>query len=170
MKKTLIFPLILAFWQLSAQTDLLILQKNGANIQSFSAGMEINLETIYHQWFDGMITAIRHDSLFINGFPFHYKEIEALRIPRKKWHSKGVGHFLMIAGGGVLFLGAVNGLYRGDPARSWYTATSFITAGSLLLAGYLLSAWPYRSYPLGKTYSLQYLPLGEVKMPASQMP
>jgi len=143
-----------------AQTNLLVLEKNGNNVTTYSTGMNIRMETIYHQWFDGAITAMRNDSIFVDGFPFHYKEIEALRKERKI-HSKTTGALLMIAGGGVLLLGAVNGLYRGDKTSTWFTATSYITAGALLGGGYLLTKGHYREYRLGKKYTLQYIPLGK---------
>jgi len=142
-----------------AQTNLLVLEKNGENVKTYSAGMGITIETIYHQWFDGIITGIRNDSIFVNGFPFHYKEIEAIRRDRKKLNYEADGVLLMVAGGGVIILGAVNGLYRGDKAGTWYSTISYITAAAMILGGYLLMKSRYKYYPIGKKYTLNYLAL-----------
>jgi hypothetical protein len=119
--------------------------------------------TIYDQWFDGTITGIRHDSLFLNGTPFHFKEIKMIRKVRKGLNYKTDGVILMIAGGGVLFLGAFNGIYRGDPASEWYTTASFITAGALLATGFVLTRLEYKKYPLGRKYTLEYYQLNPNK-------
>ena len=140
-----------------AQTDVLELQKNGSNLKTYSPGMYLVMETIYDQWFEGPITLIRNDSVFVNGFPFHYKEIKTIRFERTKLNYKADGLILMIAGGGVLVLGAVNGLYRGDPASQWYTPASYITAGALLGLGFLILHSQFKKYRLGKKYKLQYL-------------
>src|SRR5215467_443547 len=126
----LIFFLLFFLQSVFAQTDdIFILQKNGSNLKTFAVGMSFSMETIYDQWFDGTITGIRHDSVFLNGIAFHYKEIKTIRIERTKLNYTTDGVLLMIAGAGVLVLGAVNGLYRGDPASEWYHPASYITAG-----------------------------------------
>lgn len=159
MRKLFVFLLLLTVMHTRAQTNLLVLEKNGSNVKTFSAGMDITMETIYHQWFDGIITIIRNDSVYINGFPFHYKEIATIKRERKKLNYEADGVILMAAGAGVLLLGAVNGWYRGDNAGSWYTATSYITAGALIIGGYLLLKARYKYYHLGKKYTLKYLEL-----------
>ncbi len=142
-----------------AQRDVLVLEKNGSNIKTYSEGIDITVETIYHQWFDGIITAVRHDSVFINGFPFHYKEIAAVKRDRKKLNYEADGVLLMAAGAGVVILGAVNGWYRGDNVGKWYTSTSFTTAGALIIGGYFLSKARYKYYNLGTKYTLNYISL-----------
>lgn len=140
-----------------SQTDVLELKKNGKNIRTYSPGMYFVMETVYDQWLEGYITAIRNDSVFVNNFPFHYKEIRTIRWERNKLNYKPDGIILMAAGAGVLVIGTVNGLYRGDPASQWFTATGYITAGVLLLGGYLLIKAQYKKYHLGKKYTLEYL-------------
>jgi hypothetical protein len=157
MKRILAFFLILAAMHTRDQTNLLVLEKKGGNVKTYSQGMEISIRTIYHQWFEGTITALRHDSVFVNGFPFHYKEIEALKKTRNSLNYEADGVLLMIAGGGVLVLGAVNGWYRKDKAGTWYTPTSYLTAGALLLGGYLLTKSRYKYYTLGKRYKLMFM-------------
>ena len=159
MKIIFTLLLLLTVMHTRAQRDLLVLEKNGSNVKTYSEGIDITVETIYHQWFEGIITAIRHDSVFINGFPFHYKEIATIKKNRSKLNYEADGVLLMAAGAGVIILGAVNGWYRGDNAGKWYTSTSYITAGALLLGGYLLTKARYKYYHLGKKYTLTYLSL-----------
>jgi len=125
--------------------------------------MYLSVHTVYDQWLDGTITSIRHDSIFLNGNPFHYKEITGIRIERTKLNYTTDGALLMIAGGGVLVLGAVNGLYRGDAAKDWYKPASYITAAALIALGYLLIKSKYKKYVFGKKYTLQYLELNPNK-------
>src|SRR6202000_2558906 len=124
MKHLLPFFCILIVGTTQAQSDVIVLEKKGANIKTFATGMDITMQTVYNQWFTGNIEAIRHDSIFLNGLAFHYKEIAGIRIERNKLNYETDGVLLMAAGGGVLLLGAVNGLYRHDKAKSWYTTGS----------------------------------------------
>jgi len=64
MKKLFLLICLVPFFSL-AQTDVLELKKNGSNIRTYSPGMYLVMETIYDQWFEGTITAIRHDSVFV---------------------------------------------------------------------------------------------------------
>jgi hypothetical protein len=163
MKEVFLLICLFASVSVYAQTDVFVLEKKGENVKTFAAGTEIALETVYQQWFEGTIEAIRHDSVFINGIAFHYKEIAAIRLNRNKLNYRTDGTLLMAAGGGVLVLGAVNGLYRGDPAKSWYAPASYITAGGLLLLGYLILRSANKTYTLGGKYTLEYLALSANK-------
>lgn len=142
-----------------AQSDVLVLQKNGQNILSYVPGKPIMLQTIYDQWFDGYVTALRNDSVFINNIPFHYKEIRAIRREREKLNYVQDGTLLMIAGGGVVALNVINGLYRKDKAGQWFSTGGWIAAGALLGGGYLLRKANKKIYPIGKKYQLHYLDL-----------
>lgn len=156
MKKLLLIFLLLPLFVLS-QTDVLELKKNGKNVRTYSPGMYFVMETVYDQWLEGYITAIRHDSVFLNYFPFHYKEIKTIRYERTNFPYKVNGILLMAAGGGVVVLNTVNGLYRGDPANQWFTTASLITLSAMVLGGYFLMKAQYKKYRLGKKYTLDYL-------------
>jgi len=155
--KIFCLALILCPLMISAQTDVLEIKKNGINEKTYTPGMYLAMETIYDQWFEGTITAIRNDSVFLNGLSFHYKELKMIRWERKGLQYTTDGVLLMVAGAGVLVLGAVNGLYRGDPANEWYTTGSYITAGALLLGGYFILKSRFKKYKFGKKYSLEYI-------------
>jgi hypothetical protein len=159
MKKLLFIFFGVMSLHLSAQTNVVILEKKGENVKTYATGVEITFETIYHQWFQGVITAVRHDSVFVNDYPFHYKEIAAIKSERKGLNYTADGSILVVAGGGVLLLNAVNGAYRGDKAKTWYTSGSIITSAALLVVGFLLIKSQFKTYHLGKKYTLEYLAL-----------
>jgi len=142
-----------------AQSDVLVLQKNGQNIISYVPGKPIMLQTIYDQWFDGYVTALRDDSVFINNIPFHYKEIKTLRRDRTKLNYAVDGSLLMVAGGGIVALNVINGLYRKDNIGQWFSTGGYIAAGALLAGGFLLRRAARKTYPIGKRYQLHYLDL-----------
>jgi hypothetical protein len=65
----------------------------------------------------------------------------------------------MIAGGGVMVLGAVNGLYRGDPPKDWYKPSGYITAGVLTALGFWMKKTADKKYVIGKKHKLVVLQL-----------
>jgi hypothetical protein len=140
-----------------AQTDVLILQKNGRNIKTFETGMSIGFHTIYDQWLGGTITALRNDSIFLNNIPFHVHEIDAIRQDNTKWNYVTDGTLLIVAGVGVLVLNVVNGLYTNEKAGSWIKTSGWITAGAFIVGGILLKRARYKDYTIGKKYTLHYL-------------
>jgi hypothetical protein len=159
MKLSLVFFLYLIPLISKAQTDVLILQKNGANITSYTPGMYIMIKTVYDQWLEGSITDMRNDSLFINNNPFHVNEIAAIRKNFSKLHLQTAGNLLIIAGAGVLALNVINGLYTNEPASQWIKTSGWITAGALVLVGLVMKNARYTTYNIGKKYSLHYLKL-----------
>ena len=155
-----LFPLVLL-----AQTDVLILQKNGRNIQTYTPGMTIMMKTIYDQWLGGTITDMRNDSVFLNNNPFHVHEIAAVRKNFSKLHLQTGGTILIVAGVGVLALNVINGLYTNEPAGQWIKASGWITAGAFILAGILMKQARYSTYNIGKKYTLHYLNLRAASSP-----
>ena len=142
-----------------SQTDILILQKNGRNIKTYTPGQPIIIQTIYDQWLGGTLTDLRNDSVFVNNIPFHVREIMAIRWESTKWNYKADGNILIIAGVGVLALNVINGLYTNESAGSWVKASGWITAGAFILGGLLLKGAKYKDYPIGKKYALHYFNL-----------
>ncbi len=160
MQKLILLILCCVPFFTKAQNDVLILQKKGKHIRSYAVGSELDMETVYGQRFQGMITNIRHDSIFLDGQPWHYKEIAVIHRKRIKSDFLVFGTALMAVSGGILILGAVNGLYRKDPFNEWYTKSGLITAGIALAGGYLLRRSYYVRYPIGKKYALLYVDAG----------
>jgi len=145
-------PLICA-----SQTDVLILQKHGRNMKTYAEGQYIIVKTVYDQWLEGTLTALRNDSIFINNMPFHVNEIVAVRQDFQKWNYVTDGTLLMVAGAGVIALNVINGIYTGESAGQWMKPSGWITAGALFLTGFLLKRARYKNYPIGKKYTLHYL-------------
>jgi hypothetical protein len=142
-----------------AQTDVLVLQKNGSNIKSYVPGMDIMLKTVYDQWLEGTITDMRNDSIFINNNPFHVNEIAAIRKNFSKLHLQAAGTVLIAAGVGLLAINVINGIYTNEAAGQWIKASGWITAGALIVAGIIMRQARYSTYEIGKKYSLHYLEL-----------
>lgn len=161
--------------------NVLLLQKHGKTQQSFFAGHFISIQTKGGSYANGIITKIDHDSIYIRHFDIeesvtayggvyfdtafryttsiHYKDIGALVSTQDLSGRKRSGTMLLIAGGGVMALGAINGLYRHDKPKDWYKPSSYIVAGALAAAG----AWfKYKGRPktrIGKKYSFKILQL-----------
>ena len=99
------------------------------------------------------------DTAFRYTTSIHVKDIGGIISKEDLSGRKKTGTILMIAGAGVLALGAINGLYRGDSFSDWYEPSSYIVAGSLLGLG----AWfKYGRSPrtrIGKKFTLKILPL-----------
>lgn len=148
-----------------AQTDILVLKKRGAHVRTYTVGDELNMETVYGQWFNGTITQMRHDSVFLNGMPFHYKEIRTIRRTHYNFGNTVLPYGMMAAAGGILVLNAVNGAYRHDKAKDWYTRSGIITGISLLVVGFLLTRTTRFTYHLGHRFRLDYLELTFRKNP-----
>jgi hypothetical protein len=142
-----------------SQTDVLILQKNGRNIETYAPGMPIMLHTVYDQWLEGTITDMRNDSVYINNNPFHVQEINAIRKNFSKLHLQAGGTVLIVAGVGVLVLNVINGLYTNEPAGQWIKASGWIVAGAFIITGLIMKSARFTTYKIGKKYSLHYLNL-----------
>lgn len=163
MRSVIIFIFFLIPFFTKAQTDLLVLERRGAQVHTYTNGDELDMETIYHQRFLGTITELRHDSVYINGQAFHYKEIAIVHRTRDKSGLLLLGTGMMVAGGGLFILGAVNGLVRGDQSSSWYTSGGLITGAVLIGGGYLARRAYFANYHLGGRYKLNYLELNPNK-------
>ncbi len=166
MKKFFAVILILIPLAGISQTDVLILQKNGRNIKTYAPGMSIMIHTVYDQWLEGNITDMRNDSLFINGNPFHVKEIDELRENFSKLHLQSAGTILIVAGAGILALNVINGLYTNESSGSWIKTSGWITAGAFIVAGFILKSAKFNNYPIGKKFTLHYLDLRAKEAPA----
>jgi hypothetical protein len=160
MNRLIILPFLLLSFLANAQTDVLVLKKRGMEVRTYTVGSELTMQTIYNQWFQGTITNMRKDSIFLNGLPFHYKEIAGIRRTHLNFGNTLLPGFMMVVGAGTFVLGAVNGLYRKDDARDWYTTSGLISGGALLVGGYLLTRTRVKTYRIGRKFSLDYLVIG----------
>lgn len=163
-----------------AQSDLLVLQKNGKTIQSFYPGTEMHFTTNL-RYYEAQITSIRNDSVYfvqydIRRIPltsggviidtagtFHfglnYQDILSLENKRKgfDWAGSGAGLF----GGGVVLTtaGLITWIFA-KPNTRYYARPEFVIAGAALAAvGYLLMRTGNRKTVIGKKYTLKYISL-----------
>ncbi len=181
MKRFLLGLLFINIIPVSAQMNVLLLQKKQKSFKHFYTGAFISLETIDKNYADGIIARLTNDSIYIQHFDIersvtdyggvyldtafryttaiHIKAVGAIVFAKNAGNRKRNGAILMIAGGGVLVLGAVNGLYRGDPPKDWYKPSGYITAGVLTALGLWMSRSAVKRYYIGKKYHLKVLQL-----------
>jgi hypothetical protein len=143
-----------------AQHDVLVLEKRGLHVRSYTVGDPMTFMTVYGQWFNGTIDDLRRDTVYISGQAFSYKEIGAISRERTKWSNKVNGTLLATAGVGLFIIGAVNGGLRGDQASQWYTTSGIIVGSALIAGGVILVATAKKYYKLGGKFKLQYLQIG----------
>jgi hypothetical protein len=159
-----IHALILIFYFIpffgKAQHDVLALEKNGMHVRTYTIGDPMTFQTVYGQWFDGIIDDLHHDTIFIAGQAFSYKEIGAISRVKTGWNNRTTGITLMTAGVGFFAIGAINGALRGDAAQDWYTTSGIIIGSALITAGAVFLATSKKYYKLGGKYKLQYLQIG----------
>lgn len=165
MNRVVILVFCLIPFITKAQTDVLVLKKRGALVHTYTVGDALNMETTYHQWFNGTITELHHDSIYLDGMPFHYKEIRSIRRAHYNFGNTVLPYGMIAAAGGILILNAVNGAYRHDKAKDWYTRSSIITGISLLVGGFILTRTTRSTYHLGHRFTLDYLELTFKKTP-----
>lgn len=179
MIRILLFLLLIAIAQPSlSQNNILLLQKNNRTVTTYFEGKYIAFDTKQNNSASGIITKIGKDTIYIRHFEIlqtataygavyfdtsfryttaiHVKDIGAVH-PLKRGKGAANGKILMMAGAGVLVLGAVNGIYRGDKIGDWYKPSGFIVAGALAGTGYLLTRSAKKNFVIGRKYQLKIL-------------
>lgn len=171
--------LITSSYAVSAQNNILLLRKNNRTVKTLFEGKYISFDTKQKSSAAGIITKIGKDTIYIRHFEIvksateyggvyfdtsfryttaiHVKDIGAVHPFRSMSGYANSGFMLMIAGGGVMVLGAVNGLYRKESINEWYKPSGFITAGVLAGTGYLLRRASKKKFVIGKKYQLKIL-------------
>src|ERR1700753_2604213 len=163
MQRLLIFVFCVIPFLSRAQHDVLALEKNGMHVKSYAVADPLTFETVYGQWFTGTIDDLHHDTVYINGQAFSYKEIAA--IGRGGERATGLtgtrtGIAAIVVGTGVFVLGAVNGGIRGDRTKNWYTTSGIVLGSALIATGVVLIAAAKKYYKLGGRFKLQYMQIG----------
>jgi hypothetical protein len=160
MKKFIILSFCFIPMLVKAQHDVLVLEKRGQHVRSYTVGDPMTFMTVYGQWFNGTIDDLRRDTVFIGGQAFSYKEIGAISRVKTGLNNKVTGGLLMTAGVGLFAIGAVNGGLRGDQASQWYTTSGVIIGSALVAGGLVLVTTAKKYYKLGGKFKLQYLQIG----------
>ncbi|MEO6819729.1 MAG: hypothetical protein ABI266_09235 [Ginsengibacter sp.] len=160
-----------------AQSDLLILKKNGRTMQTFFPGSNLHFSTAIRQY-DAYITSINKDSIFLvqydiryvpsnmgfnivdtvarYNFPIYYKDIIAFN-KYKGSFIKGSGAGLF--GGGILLTtaGLITWIFA-KPNTRYYARPELVGAAAALTGiGYLMMISGGKEYKLGKKYTLSYI-------------
>jgi hypothetical protein len=160
-----------------AQSDLLILKKNGRTMKTFFPGNRIQFSTTGRQ-FDAFITSIRKDSIFLVQydirsvpsnlgfnivdtvaryyFSINYKDIIAFNKSRGSFvRGSGGGLF----GGGILLTtaGLITWIFA-KPNTRYYARPELVGGAAALTGiGYLMMKSSGTEYRIGKKYSLNYI-------------
>lgn len=156
LKRIFILSICLIPFFCQAQRDVLVLQRRGMHERAYTVGDPLVFQTIYGQWFNGTIEDLHHDTVYIAGQAFNYKEIAAIRRDSKGNWSQA-GKYMMIVGGGFAVISAINGGLRQDHPNEWFTTSGYIIGGVLLVGGFLLTELTPKYYKLGGRFQLTYL-------------
>ena len=140
-----------------AQRDVLVLTRRGMHEKAFTVGDPMTFETIYGQWFSGTIDDLHHDTVYIAGQAFNYNEIGAIKRSDNKGDLNSLGVKIMVAGGGLAVISAVNGALRHDSPNQWFTTSGYIISGALLVGGFIMAELRPKTYKLGGRFKLAYL-------------
>ena len=165
-----------------ASDFITVKKKNNRTIKTFFPGVHISFQTYDKRQANGLITAIRNDSVFVKewdirplfnslGIPitdtvgaymsgFHYKEIEKVDVSDKmKLQQLTPGRILIIGGTGYAILNVINGAYLHESITSSKNLKSLGIAGSAVGAGILTNYLLKK----GKKYHIEYVRMNEVK-------
>jgi hypothetical protein len=178
MKLTFLVILTFSFCiSISAQADILLLQKNDQTIKTWVSGSYINFQFSNYQWITGVIKMIRNDSISVRqmeirtvpdrfGFPtidtawfgtikLHVNEIRAM--PKKaKWGQFITnGSLLQLGSLAYIFLNLVNGFILNQSNTTGTNLTSLGIAGGVFIAGTILKATHKENILLGKKYTIK---------------
>lgn len=178
MKTILILFLFLVPAVLFAQSDFLMLKKNGKVVKSYYPGSEIMFSAgdFYRE---AKITDINNDSLFLVQYDvrtvmtnlgvymldtvatyysaIRYSDITALGQKTYGFSWKGAGATLF-GGGTVLTVAGLLTWVFAKPNTRYYAPPAFVGAAAALAGiGYLLMQNKGHQMKIGKKYSLQYI-------------
>lgn len=163
-----------------AQSDLLVLKKKGKTIKTFFPDTDMHFSTDF-RYFDANIASIRKDSInliqydvrrvqlshggvmldTVGMFPFsiHYKDITAIRKETAGFSVPASGMALM-GGGALLTTAGLLSWVLAEPNSRYYARPELVvTAAALTGIGYLILRSHKDMMPIGKKYSLHYIPL-----------
>lgn len=169
--------LLFSSWTVSAQSDLLVLKKNGRTIETFFPGSQIYFSTIDRDY-NAYVTSIQRDSIFLVQYDIRkqytnlgvyvldtvgqyrygvgYKQVTGFLKERSNFVS-GSGGALM-GGGVVLATAGLATWVLAKPDTRYYARPELvIVAAALAGVGYLMTRVGGKTMHLGRKYSLHYI-------------
>lgn len=164
--------------QCNAQSDFLILKKNGKTLKSFYPGTEMNFYTGNH-YHVGSVESIQRDSIFliyydvktvmttlgvymldtVATYPFSvaYRDITSFQKERKNfdWSSSGAA---LLGGGALLSAAGLISWIITKPNTEYHASPQLVIgAAAIAVAGYFLMKTGNKNMKLGKKYTLLYI-------------
>ncbi|WP_157558224.1 hypothetical protein [Niabella aurantiaca] len=135
-------------------------KKNGITVRSFYTGMDIRFTGTDGFTYEGPITAVAHDSVFIAFYkttryenilgyiitdtlqteiiPFHYKQIKTIYVPKRRGRKSllvPLGGLMALGGFGYDALNIINGLRANEPVFKGANLTRLGIATATAVAG-----------------------------------
>lgn len=191
LSTVLLFSILQSFAQ---QTDIIVLKKqNNRTLKTFGPGtfMSARLRNGFNV--NGMITAIRHDSVYVQqvetrlvptelgstidtlkytvGFDykeiarFNYDQKNRLGSSRKKGFAEvALPKILMIGGVGFIVLELVNTIYRGESLNENNKLPALGVAAGVAAAGFLINYLNNRSEKKEPKYQVLYIKAGTIRL------
>jgi hypothetical protein len=180
--------LLISFLSCSAKifsqaSDFIAVKKhNNRTIKTFFPGVPISFQTSYKRQVSGMITDIRHDSIFVKEWDirvvpttmgvtmidtagvyitgFYYKEIEKVEVSdRMKLQQVSPGRILIIGGIGYTVLNIVNGSYLHESVTDSKNLKKLGIAAGAVGTGLLINYLKRHQ----RNYIIEYIHMNDVK-------
>ncbi|MBZ5859044.1 hypothetical protein [Flavihumibacter profundi] len=162
-------------------SDFISLKKmNGKHVATYFKGSYIIFQHVNGQQIEGLIDAIRNDSVFVRQWQIqtymttlgttkvdtvgyfvhkmHYKEIRTI-IPDKKesWRFVKNGSIFMIGGLGYVALNLINAAYLHEPVNDPANMRSLGIALGVATGGFILNRIYRKKEREGKKYKIEYV-------------
>ncbi len=183
MKSLLILLfLILTTGAAFSQNDLLVLKQRNQSIQSWVPGSVITFQYSSKQWIQGIIKAIRNDSILIEQITlervanqFGFLSIDTAKLGLMKLHVKEIygmpkrssggsiftnGALFMLGSAAYIFVNIFNTLIHKDALFDSQNSVRLGTAAGVFLVGVLLQSGHSDYVVLGKKYTMETIHMG----------
>lgn len=187
VKSTLLlyFLLSASLFSVAQMSDFISVKKsNGRTVKTFMPGNAIRLTTVEGRGFEGWITQIKQDSVFLKIFDIRtlptqfgttmvdtvgsyqiglpYRDIFRIEVKdRGSFNFITNGTLFMIGGLGYAALNVINGAYLKEPLTDARNLTSLGIALGVAGGGYLLNRLDHKKQKAGKKYKIVYVRMSD---------
>ena len=163
-----------------ASDFITVKKKNNRTMKSYFPGAPITCQTVYGNYFNGIVEAVRNDSVFIRQFEvvsiptpwgvnkidtagsyvtgMHYKEIRLMVFEqRRSFGFFRTGTIFIIGGLGYAGLNLINGQYLNESITGNENMKKLGLAGGVAGAGFVMRFLNKRSQRDEKKYRVEYI-------------